>query len=281
MKHMKERLLLSFRSLYKLLARKINGAYVFALMTKTENGLFAVDPEDYGVGRSLRMNGKYGADEIERLKPFITSDSKALIVGAHIGALAIPISKLCKSVAAIEANPDTYELLKKNIALNDISNCNAVNIAANNKKENIRFLMNRANSGGSKRVPINKKYMYYNDKPKEISVVGFDLDGYFENDEFDVIVMDIEGSEYFALQGMQRILSKAKLLAIEFLPHHLKNVSGVTVVQFLSLIEPHFCRLTIPTKNKTVGSKDFHVCLSEMYQHDQRDEAILFQKDVS
>ncbi|WP_153306279.1 hypothetical protein [Desulfatiglans anilini] len=83
-----------------------------------------------------------------------------------------------------------------------------------------------------------------------------------------------------ALQGMQRILSKAKLLAIEFLPHHLKNVSGVTVAQFLSLIEPHFRRLTIPTKNKTVETKDFHSCLSEMYDHDQRDEAILFQKHV-
>jgi len=73
---------------------------------------------------------------------------------------------------------------------------------------------------------------------------------------------------------------KANLLAIEFLPHHLKNVSGVTVAQFLSLIEPHFRRLTIPTKNKTVETKDFHSCLSEMYDHDQRDEAILFQKHV-
>ncbi|VBB44817.1 hypothetical protein TRIP_B350011 [uncultured Desulfatiglans sp.] len=38
--------------------------------------------------------------------------------------------------------------------------------------------------------------------------------------------------------------------------------------------------MTIPTKNKTVETKDFHSCLSEMYDHDQRDEAILFQKDV-
>lgn len=280
MKHIKERLKLSARYLFGLLSHKINGTHVIALIAKTDNGLFAVDPEDYGVGRNLRMNGKYGVDEIERLKPFLASDSKVLIVGAHIGTLAIPISKLCKSVVAVEANPDTCELLRKNILLNDVSNCKTVNIAASNKKEVIRFLMSKANSGGSKRVPINKEYMYYYDKPKEISVIGFDLDGYFENDEFDVIVMDIEGSEYFALQGMQRILSKSKLLAIEFLPHHLKNVSGVTVAQFLSLIEPHFCRLTIPTKNKTLEAKDFHFYLSEMYYHDQRDEAILFQKDV-
>ncbi|MGH7427267.1 MAG: hypothetical protein ACREJ4_02740, partial [Candidatus Methylomirabilaceae bacterium] len=63
--------------------------------------------------------------------------------------------------------------------------------------------------------------------------------------------MDIEGSEYFALQGMQKILAHARVLVVEFLPHHLKNVSGVTVEQFLSVIPPHFRTLTIPSKGLT------------------------------
>lgn len=199
-------------------------------------------------------------------------------MGAHIGALAIPISKLCKKVVAIEANPNTYELLTKNITLNATSNCHAINIAASNKEGTIQFLLNRSNSGGSKRVPKNKEYMYYYDNPEEISVNAFSLDEYLDDHEFDIVVMDIEGSEYFALQGMQEILSKTKLLAIEFLPHHLRNVSGVTVAQFLSVIEPHFSRLTIPTKNITVETKSFISSLSDMYDCEQEDEAIIFQK---
>ena len=90
--------------------------------------------------------------------------------------------------------------------------------------------------------------------------------------------MDIEGSEYFALQGMQEILSKCKLLVIEFLPHHLKNVSGVTVEQFLSGIEPHFSRVTIPSKRLKLGASEFVSHLSEMYNLGQEDKGIIFEK---
>lgn len=276
----KQRIKFLVQSLIGSFTKRINGPNVYALIAKTDNGLFVVDSEDFVVGRRLRMTGNYGIDEIERLKPHITSCSRVLIVGAHIGALAIPISKLCKDVVAIEANPKTYEYLTKNIALNAVSNCHAINIAANNKEESIKFLMSRANPGGSKRVPKNKEFMYYYDKPEEISVKAFSLDKYLDNDKFDVVVMDIEGSEYFALQGMQEILSKTKLLVVEFCPHHLRNVSGVTVTQFLSVITPHFSKLTIPSKQKIVEASDFIICLSEMYDNEQEDDGIIFEKAI-
>jgi hypothetical protein len=86
----KQRLKLFIQSLIGSFTKRINGPHVYALIAKTGNGLFAVDPEDFEVGRRLRMSGKYGIDEIERLKPHITSCSRVLIVGAHIGTMAIP-----------------------------------------------------------------------------------------------------------------------------------------------------------------------------------------------
>ena len=275
---MKLTLRLAIQALVAAITKKILGSHVYALIVKSENGLFAVDPEDYGVGISLRVKGQYGLNEIERLKCRITLDSRVLIVGAHIGTLAIPISKLCKEVVAIEANPITYDLLITNIALNSVSNCRAINIAASDKDENIEFLLSRANSGGSKRVPKIKQFMYYYDKPEKISVKAVSLDQYLEEKEFDLVVMDIEGSEYFALKGMHEILSNSNLLAIEFLPHHLRNVSGVTVAQFLSVIEPHFTRLTVPSKQHVLGRSEFVGYLSEMYDKGQGDEAIIFEK---
>jgi tRNA G37 N-methylase Trm5 len=44
--------------------------------------------------------------------------SDVLIVGAHIGTLAIPISRLAKHVDAIEANPETFKFLSLNVAMN-------------------------------------------------------------------------------------------------------------------------------------------------------------------
>jgi len=274
----KQQLELFVQSLIGRLTRKLNGPHVYALVTKAETGLFAVDPEDCMVGKRLRRGGQYGIDEIERLRPHLNPECSTLIVGAHIGTLAVPISRFCKDVVAIEANPDTYKLLTINIALNAISNCHAVNVAASSKDEQIKFLLSRANSGGSKRVPKHKEYKYYYDNPEEVAVRAVSLDEFLDDKDFDVVVMDIEGSEYFALQGMQRILSRAKLLAVEFLPHHLKNVSGATVAQFLSVIAPHFCRMTIPSMKKTVDASQFAAYLTEMYDKEQGDDGIIFEK---
>ena len=275
---MNQKLKLYMKSLIGLFYRKLYGPHVYALITKTENGLFAVDPEDLAVGRQLRKHGKYGMDEIQRLSNHVTSSSKVLIVGAHIGTLAIPISKLCSKVVCIEANPNTYELFTKNLALNEASNCQAINIAASNKEERIQFLLSRTNSGGSKRVPKVKDYIYYYDSPTEVSVNAFSLDNYLVEKDFDVVIMDIEGSEYFALQGMQEILATAKVLAVEFLPHHLRNVSCATVDQFVSLIAPHFSLLTIPSKNVTIATNEFLDYLSDMYKKNEEDDALIFAK---
>ena len=275
---MKLELALKIQALKGAFTKRILGPHVYALVVKSDSGLFAVDAEDYGVGGELRTTGNYGSAEVQRLKIHITSASKVLIVGAHVGTLAIPISKLCNQVVAVEANPATYDLLTTNIALNSASNCQAINIAASNKEESIEFLLNRANSGGSKRAP-KIKWLYYYDNPETISLKAVSLDDYLEEKDFDIVVMDIEGSEYFALQGMQKILSNCRILAVEFLPHHLKNVSGITVEQFLSVIAPHFSKMTVPSKRVRVDAPEFLKYLNAMYKLEQGDEGIIFEKD--
>jgi FkbM family methyltransferase len=274
----KRRLALAIRTWKAALTRTLLGRHAYAVIARTDFGLFAVDPEDHVVGKKLRKTGTYGADERARLTPHITINSRVLVVGAHVGSLAIPLSRLCREVVAVEANPATFDLLTTNIALNAVSNCRAVNVAASDKAEDIAFLQNRVNSGGSKRVPKIKEFMYYFDNPATIAVRGVSLDRALEDTGFQVVVMDIEGSEYFALQGMPGILSRCSLLVVEFLPHHLKNVSGVTVEQFVSVIAPHFSRMTIPSKGLSVGRSEFVQRLQEMYDRDEGDEGIMFEK---
>lgn len=258
--------------------KRILGPHVHSIVIKSENGLLAVDPEDLGVGSALRKDGKYGINEIERIKTHINPQSRILIVGAHIGTLAIPLSKIAKEVIAIEANPDTYDLLTMNIALNTATNCSPINIAASSRDEEIQFLLNTTNSGGSKRVPKIKDSAYYYDNPKQISVKAVALDNFLKEKNFDIVLMDIEGSEYFALQGMREILSNCKQLIVEFLPHHLKNVSGITVPEFLSVISPYFSKMTIPSKQLEVAATDFTTCLTQMYELGQGDDGIIFEK---
>ena len=260
---------------------KINrqlGKGVKSVIVDSKNGILAVDPRDLEVGLKLRNNGGYGLDEITRINELITTKSNILVVGAHIGSLVIPIAKNCKKLVAIEANPNNFNLLKTNLHLNNSENVTAHNIAASSKQEKIKFQMNVVNSGGSKRLPKNNEYMYRYDNPEVIEVQAHSLDEYLDENNFDLVLIDIEGSEYFAMQGMEKILSNCNTLIVEFLPHHLKNVADVTVEQFLSLIPKQFTKLTIPSKEETHPIDIGGVVLQQMYNNKEGDDGIIFAK---
>jgi FkbM family methyltransferase len=259
------------------LTKKLLGPLTKAILIETAEGLYASDPEDYCVGWMLRNNWPYIAAQIELLKGLVHAGSRVLTVGAHIGTHAIPLARVCLHVDAVEANPVTFDLLEINIKLNGISNCYTHPVAANDKKEGVRFLLNRANSGGSKRKPLHDNPMYNYDHPGEIVVPGMPLDALLGDRVYDLIVMDIEGSEYFALKGMMGILSKAQHLVMEFLPHHLRNVSAVTVEELLKTL-PAFQSLTVPSLKKTVGREAFPEILHYLYDNDIGDDGIIFSK---
>jgi FkbM family methyltransferase len=254
------------------------GDGVKSVIVESKNGTLAVDPRDLEVGLKLRNNGSYGLDEIARINKLISTQSNVLVVGAHIGSLVIPIAKNCNKVVAIEANPNNFNLLKTNLHLNKSENVTIHNIAASSKQEIIKFQMNVVNSGGSKRLPKNNEYMYRYDNPEVIEVQAHSLDEYLDENNFDLVLIDIEGSEYFAMQGMEKILSNCNTLIVEFLPHHLKNVADVTVEQFLSLIPKQFTKLTIPSKNETHPIDISGVVLQQMYNNKEGDDGLIFTK---
>lgn len=253
------------------------GKNVQALLVPTVQGQFLIDPEDMGVGGALKRLGGYGLEEIERVSSLTNCESNVLFVGSHIGSLVVPISKKVKRVTAIEANPNTFQLLSWNILLNRCDNVRPIHAAASDRREQIDFVISRTNSGGSKRMPLIKAHKYFYDHPTVIKVNAVRLDDCL-SDKFDLVLMDIEGSEYFALKGMERILSNAAHLVVEFLPHHLKNVSGVAVAQFLAPIEPYFDLLAVPSKNLTVDRSQFLSTLERMYDLDESDDGVVFSK---
>ncbi len=276
------RLLFYFRLFASSVAGRLRkillGRNVVAVVYRTDNGLLATDPEDMGVGSELRKTGSYGQDELERVFRYASQDSDVLVVGAHLGALVVPIAKRCKSVVAIEANPRTFDLLKINLLLNNISNVRAYNIAASEKVELLEFIASRSNSGGTKRMPKVHAFEYFYDKPSTFSVQAVSLDEFLKGATFSLIFMDIEGSEYFALKGMQRILQAAQTLFVEFLPHHLRNVSGVSPREFLVPVERHFNKLLIPSEGLDVDKASFLPALQSMFDRDEGDDGLIFTK---
>lgn len=253
--------------------RGIKGAVV-----KTGQGWFCLDPDEQFVSKSLLETGAYGMAEIEQARQFCDAGSRVLVVGAHIGTVAIPLARSCEELVAIEANPETYEFLELNVGMNRGFNIVTHNVAASDRAAPVEFVMNTVNSGGSKRMPMHRDDIYFYDNPQVVAVPGVRLDDLLPGERFELVFMDIEGSEYHAFLGMQRILAEARTLIVEFLPHHLARVAGVTVEQFLKPLSAHFSTLTVPSTGLRAGRKEIPGVLQRMFDDNQGDAGIIFRK---
>jgi FkbM family methyltransferase len=262
------------------LLRRLNGPHVSGLLIDTGDCVLLVDPADRVVGRELRFEGRYGDQELRRIEALVSAHSTVAFIGTHIGALAIPVARKVRKAYLVEANPRTFALLEKNLALNGVTNAAAFNVAVGESAGEISFVLSTANSGGSKREPQVKAAKYYYDRPQTIRVpmVTFDTLVDPADERFDLILMDIEGSEYFALKGMQTVLSRTQTLIVEFIGHHLRNVAGVSVAEFLAPIEPYFDHLYIPTRRQYVVKGEFLTALSELETKKINDDGIVFSK---
>ena len=244
----------------------------------TQSGNFCVDPRDQFVAKALIEQSSYGLHELARLNQFLDTQSSVLMLGPHIGALAVPLSKNIKELVVVEANPDTHRLLLINVLLNACNNINVFHAAANHENGQIEFVMNTANSGGSKRMPLHKDRAYFYDDPQVRTVPAARLDDLLSSHTFDLIFMDIEGSEYFAMKGMPRLLSACKFLVTEFIPHHLDRVGGITVSDFLEPLQD-FESLFIPSISLLVQQENFLAALTQMCEQGIGDESLIFFKE--
>ncbi len=114
------------RNLLKLRRREDElikfGPNAKAIYVHTKQGDFLVDPRDNFVTKKLLNDGEYSQHEIKLASRFLKENSYCLLLGGHIGSLVIPLSKLCKELIVFEANPYSFELLNKNLLLNEINN---------------------------------------------------------------------------------------------------------------------------------------------------------------
>jgi FkbM family methyltransferase len=241
------------RSLGKL-RRWAIGPYGIAVLSRTENGLLLAPAGDLMVGRRLSFNGRYDPDLLELLLKRCAATSQVLFVGAHVGALAVPVAKKVQRVAAIEANPTTLELLRMNIVLNGLQNVEVHGFAAGDREGEVSFLAGQLNSGGSGlEIGERSRWAYVYDKPESITVQMKSLDDVFPDACFDLIVMDIEGAEALALRGMGNLLKRSRALLVEVFEDHLRRVAKVSNDEFLALVAPFYDEAVILPEKPSWG----------------------------
>lgn len=281
---MPAKLKLFILNLFSKLRRLILGKYAVSVTYKTENGLIAIPVEDFTIGRKLGFQGRWDWDEIQYLSGLLSKDDVVCIIGTHVGTLLIPLAGRVKEVIGFEANPQTFSYLNYNLFLNQVSNHRVFNFAAGNSWGRLKFLQNKVNSGGSKIMPKVADYAFTYDNPDVTEVDVVPLDEFSEKHALPaarMIIMDIEGSEYFALQGMPKSLEACHYLYIEFEPHHLILVANCTADEFFGLFIQQFSQVMFFRSRKTFDlkkEKDLFNQLIESMFRDNISDDLLFSK---
>jgi FkbM family methyltransferase len=214
------------------------GKFATAVLTVGYNGTLLVPSQDMSVGWNLADSGAWDEDRIEFLKSRVRPESEVLIVGAHVGALLVPLAKVAARVVGIEPNPETFHLLEMNVKLNGLTNVELCNFAAGDRSGEVDFLVAEANSGASR-----LRFSHVSDltgwdasswaptTPSKLRVPMRSLDDAFSGRTFDLVIMDIEGAEFAALSGMAGVLRRAETLQVEILPLYLKTIAMTGTVE--------------------------------------------------
>lgn len=245
---------------------------------RTQQGLFCLDERDESVSAALIGKGHYGRQTLRDLKLYLDHTRDLLVLGAHVGALIVPMAGMVRSIAAVEAVPDTFRLLEANLALNGLGNVKAYNIAASDHAGTLEFIDDKRFSGGSKMMPMVDATRYLTETCDVITVPCDRMDTMFQTETFDMAIIDVEGAEVFALRGMPRILSQAHTVAIEFIPLHFRTVSGLGAEEFLAPFEG-FQTLYSPRLRRGVHREGFHALISLMLEQRVSDETLIFHRE--
>ncbi len=209
-------------------------------ITRDGHTLF-LDPSD-----SLRLGmGETHEPKLVRfLQSTLRPGGRVIDAGAHIGYLTLAMAQAVGrtgKVYAFEPDPANFALLSRNIATNGYSNIVSVPAAVWSSKGR-RPLFLRDDHHGDHRMydPGGRR--------SAVTVDTVSLDDYFSDDQtIQLIKLDIQGSEMWALNGMTSLLRRSSqvVLVFEFWPRGLRGCGSDPEHLLTTLRELGFtiCRL--------------------------------------
>lgn len=177
----------SFISILKIVRRSL-------LTVRNQDGVFLCRPYETDV--------IIIADEHENfLKEKYQPENGNIIIdlGAHIGKYAIRSGKLVGKegkVIVVEAEPNSYEILCKNIELNNLQDrIIPLNVAISSKNGKIPFFVSEGRSN------VSSMYTKWSKKIEIDAITIDELIKIHKLERVDWIQMDMEGAEYDAILG--------------------------------------------------------------------------------
>jgi FkbM family methyltransferase len=110
------------------------------VISEYKYGKIIYNINDYYIGTTISEYGEYCDEEIELITQLVNKGDTVLDIGANIGLMTIPFSKMVGKngeVIAYEPQPEIYKILCGNIAINNLYNVKLENVAVGNDRESV------------------------------------------------------------------------------------------------------------------------------------------------
>ena len=197
-----------------------------------------------GLALSISHYGTYEESEAKIMEEKIKVGNIVVDVGANIGLHTLNMAKIVGNtgqVFAFEPDPSNFEILEKNVKINNYQNIILEQKAVGDK--NGRTTLYQSDHPGMHRIfPQTKQ------AKGQVQVELTSLDKYFIDsnlaDKINFIKIDVEGLEFSVLKGMKNILKNNKKIKIlfEFAPKNTME-AGFTPIELLNYLTSHDFKL--------------------------------------
>lgn len=180
----------------------------------------------YSSGYSEYFMGNYEKEVVDIFYEYAKKSKIIYDIGANIGYYSLIASKALKhkgKVYAIEPLPSNIIYLKKNIEINKDSNIEILELAVSNRRGIFSF----SNSNNNVANTLNlESPVFKENNCIQVKTITLDELVFSENKEVpDLIKLDIEGSEFDALIGSEKILKNYH--PVIFISTHNCHVPGI------------------------------------------------------
>ncbi|PZV18669.1 MAG: FkbM family methyltransferase [Leptolyngbya sp.] len=198
---------------------------------------------DYAISRPILVKGVHEASVTKVFKQYMKPNLRFIDIGANLGYYSLLVASQCPNSKIYSFEPDlkNFQLFSSSITYNQFQDriqayCLAV--GSENKIITISDLGNNSNSG-ARFTGDNKEVLrpyIHGENPYFREVEAVQLDSFLPDFKIDLVKIDIEGYEPFAIQGMFNIIKQNKpIIFLEFAPSNLKNIGLTEPEKFLQI----------------------------------------------
>lgn len=172
--------------------------------------------KDHGVERCLFETGTYEKGTLEFMEGHLKSGDTFVDIGANIGLMSlVGMKSVGKSgnVWSFEANPKTFDILEKNIQLNEMDSIHAFGCGLGENKETLALYDNWSINRGAASTVVKGE----NASSINITILPLDEVVSGQSLSVDMIKIDVEGMEMAVLNGADKtIRDNQPILIVEF-----------------------------------------------------------------